>query len=157
MAVLTKLVENDKSKDDVLFLSYNSTGYNFQRAEFLTDLITILGKDRCLISLQEHFLMSRSLKKIGESLPDNLCVYSIAAFKEQEIRRGRGKGGLSMIFPKCLDKYITRLPIKSSKRVQACLLALPGCRLIWLNSYFPTDPETPNFDDSDLRETLGCT
>ena len=28
--------------------------------------------------------------------------------------------------------------------------------MIWLNSYFPTDPETPNFDDSDLRETLAA-
>ena len=156
MAVLTKLVENDKSEDDVLFLSYNSTGFNLQRAEFLTDLITILGRDRCLISLQEHFLMSRSLKKIEESLPDNLCIYSVAAFKEFDIRRGRGKGGLSMIWPKRLDKYITRLPIKTSKRVQACMLNLPGCRILWLNTYFPTDPQTQNFDDTDLRETIAA-
>ena len=54
-----------------------------------------------MISLQEHFLMSRSLNKISELLPEDLCVHSVAAFKEGEIRRGRGKGGLSMIWPKC--------------------------------------------------------
>ena len=114
MAVLTKLVNDDKSTDDLLFISYNSTGFNLQRAEFLTDLVTVMGQDRCLVSLQEHFLMTRSLKKIEQSLSDNLCVYSVAAFKEENIRRGRGKGVLSMIWPKCLDKYITRIPIQSS-------------------------------------------
>ena len=48
-----------------------------------------------------------------------------------------------MIWPKCLDKFITRLPLKSSKRVQACLINLPRSRIFWLNSYFPTDPQTP--------------
>ena len=156
MAVLTKLLDEEKSKDDILFLSYNSTGFNLQRAEFLTDLISILGQDKCLISLQEHFLMSRSLNKIAELLPEDLCVYSVAAFKEGEIRRGRGKGGLSMIWPKCIDKFITRLPLKSSKRVQACLINLPRSRILWLNSYFPTDPQTQNFDDTELREVIAA-
>ena len=93
MAVLTKLDNANKSSDDVLFISYNSTGFNLQRGEFLTDLISIFGKDKCLISLQEHFLMSRSLGLIEKLLPDNLCVYSVAAFKEDDIRRGRGKRG----------------------------------------------------------------
>ena len=156
MAVLTKLVKPDNSKDDVLFLSYNSTGFNPQRAEFLTELLSILGQDKFLLSLQEHFLMSRFLDRIEKLLPDNLCVYSVAAFKEEDIRRGRGKGGLSMIWPKCLDKFITRIPSKSTKRVQACLINFPRTKILWLNSYFPTDPQTPNFDDSELRETLAA-
>ena len=100
--------------------------------------------------------MSRSLPRIEKLLPDNLCVYSVAAFKEEDIRRGRGKGGLSMIWPKCLDKFITRIPLKSTKRVQACLINFPRTKILWLNSYFPTDPQTPNFDDSELRETLAA-
>ena len=110
MAVLTKLVNDDKSKDDVLFLSYNSTGFNPQRAEFLTELTSVLGQDKLLLSIQEHFLMSRSLNRIEKLLPDNLCTYSVAAFKDEDIRRGRGKGGLAMVWSKCLDKFITRIP-----------------------------------------------
>ena len=97
MAVLTKLVKPDNSKDDVLFLSYNSTGFNPQRAEFLTELLSILGQDKFLFSLQEHFLMSRSLPRIEKLLPDNLCVYSVAAFKEEDIRRGRSFHDLAKV------------------------------------------------------------
>ena len=77
-------------------------------------------------------------------------------FKEGEIGRGRGKGGLSVIWPGSIDKFITRLPVKSSNRVQACLIHLPRSRILWLNSYFPTDPQTLNFDDSDIRETISA-
>ena len=89
MAVLTKLVSDDKPQDDVIFLSYNSTGFNLQRANFITDLITVLGENRCLMSIQEHFLMSRSLGLIEQMLPDNLSVYSIEAFKDSAICRDR--------------------------------------------------------------------
>ena len=61
-----------------------------------------------------------------------------------------------MIWPKCIDKYITRIPIKSSKRVQACLINFPRSRILWLNSYFPTDPQAANFDDTELRETIAA-
>ena len=61
-----------------------------------------------------------------------------------------------MIWPKCLDKFITRIPLKSTKRVQACLINFPRTKILWLNSYFPTERQTPNFDDSELRETLAA-
>ena len=100
--------------------------------------------------------MARSLNSIEKLLPNDLCVYSIAAFKEDDIRRWRGKGGLSMIWPKCLDKYVTRIPLKTSKRVQACLINFPRSKVLWLNSYFPTDPRIQNVDDSELRESLAA-
>ena len=50
MAILTKLVNNDKLEDDVLFLSYNSTGFNLQRADFITELISILGENKLGLS-----------------------------------------------------------------------------------------------------------
>ena len=49
------------------------------------------------------------------------CVYPVAGFKEDDIKRGGGKGGLAMIWPKCIDKCVTRIPIKSTNRVQARL------------------------------------
>ena len=61
-----------------------------------------------------------------------------------------------MIWLKCLDKFITRIPLKSTQRAQACMINFRGSRILWLNSYFPTDPQSPNFDDSELRETLAA-
>ena len=61
-----------------------------------------------------------------------------------------------MIWPKCLDKYVTRIPLKTSKRVQACLINFPRSKVLWLNSYFPTDPRIQNFDDSELKESLAA-
>ena len=155
MTVLTKLAK-PSIENNVLFLSYNSTGFNLQRAEFLTDLISVFKGQRCLLSIQEHFLMSKSLSKIEEYLPSDFCVYSVAAFKENDIKRGRGKGGLAMIWPRCIDKYITRIPVKTCSRVQACLISFPGSKILWLNSYFPHDPQANNFDCTELLEVLSC-
>ena len=30
-------------------------------------------------------------------------------------------------------------------------------RLLWMNAYFPTDPQTNNYDDTELLEVLGET
>ena len=137
-------------------MSYNSTGFNIQRAEFITDLVYSLGHKNFFLSIQEHFLMARSVQLIDRLLPDDLCVYSVAAFKEDDIRRGRGKGGLSMIWPKSIDKFVTRIPIKSTNRVQACLLKFPSTTIIWLNTYFPTDPQLARFDDTEVSETFAA-
>ena len=67
---------------DVIFLSYNSTGFNSQRADFLTDFTQVLGMNRCLVSIQEHFIMKRNLTKIESLLPSDYVVYSVAAFKD---------------------------------------------------------------------------
>ena len=39
-------------------------------------------------------------------------------------------------------------------RLQAQILHFPNVRLLWINSYFPTDPQTQNFNDNDLTEVL---
>ena len=33
-------------------------------------------------------------------------------------------------------------------------MEFPGSKLLWLNTYFPTDPQIVNFDDTELRGTL---
>ena len=40
-------------------------------------------------------------------------------------------------------------------RIQAQVLNLPTCRLLWLDTYMPTDPKRlTEYDDSELREVL---
>ena len=76
----TMVVQNNK--EEIVFLSYNSTGFNFQRAEFLTNLTSLIGMENCFVSLQEHFIMKRNLAKIASLLPSDYIVYSITAFKD---------------------------------------------------------------------------
>ena len=77
MAVLTKLVNGNKSENELIFLSYNSTGFNSQRGDFLSDITEILGKQKCFISVQEHFIMKKNLSKIEKCLPADVTVYSV--------------------------------------------------------------------------------
>ena len=39
-------------------------------------------------------------------------------------------------------------------KIQAQVLEFPSGKLLWLNTYFPTDPQLLNFDDTELLETL---
>ena len=127
MAVPNNTEDIPNNMEDIIFLSYNSTGFNSQRADFLTDITSVLGMSRCFVSLQEHFIMKRNLAKIANLLPNDYIVYNIAAFKDNDqIRRGRGKGGLSQIWHKSVDHLVSRIPVKNCNRVQASLLNLPS-------------------------------
>ena len=112
MTVLTKPF--NPSDNNITFLSYNSHGFNAQRSAFIADLTKSLGRQNCLLSIQEHFKMSRNIGNIEKMLPDDLIVYNVPAFKENNrIRKGRGKGGLSQVWPKSLDHLISRVPTYS--------------------------------------------
>ena len=158
MAVLTKLEDrNNKSDSELIFLSYNSTGFNNQRSEFITDITHVLGNQKCFISVQEHFIMKRNVSKIEKLLPAHFTVYSVPAFKDDtQIKCGRGKGGLCQIWPKSLDHLFSRIPLKTTSRVQGLLITLPSSRLLWINCYFPCDPGlVGDINDEELQETLG--
>ena len=155
MAVLTKLENRNKSENELIFLSYNSTGFNSQRGDFISEIASILGMQKCLISIQEHFIMKKNLSKIGKCLPTDFTVYSVPAYKDNaQVTRGRGKGGLCQIWPKSLDPLISRIPIKTTSRVQGSLISLPSAKIIWVNTYFPCDNGAVNINDSELQETL---
>ena len=44
--------------------------------------------------------------------------------------------------------------MKKSFRLQAQILHLKNVSLLWINVYFPTDPQTANFNDTDLLKLL---
>ena len=54
-----------------------------------------------------------------------------------------------------------KLNIKKEKitskswRIQAQVLHIHDYKLVWLNCYFPTDPQTLQYDDSELLGVLG--
>ena len=52
------VVQNDLESESVYFLSYNSTGFNSQRADFLFDICSQFGTQNCFLSVQEHWLLN---------------------------------------------------------------------------------------------------
>ena len=106
-------------------MSYNSTGFNAQRAEFVTNICNEIGRTRCFTSIQEYFLLERNTNRLEKLLPDDMIVYPIGSFKDNtQVKRGRGKGGLAQIWPKSLDHLVSRIPVPNTKRVQGSLIAL---------------------------------
>ena len=85
-------------QDSLTLVSYNSTGFNQQRAEFVCDLQKQFSRENCILAIQEHFIFEKNLTKIEKLLPNDLVTYSIGSFKDNtNMKRGRGKGGKSMI------------------------------------------------------------
>ena len=68
------------------------------------------------------------------------------------MKKGRGKGGVSLIWHNSIDHITSRIQVKKP-RLQCMILDLPNCKLLVLNSYFPQDTQNNNFDEQDL---LGC-
>ena len=44
--------------------------------------------------------------------------------------------------------------VAKSPRVQAQIMTFPNCKVVWINSYMPCDPQKQHFDDTELVETL---
>ena len=141
-------------KDNVIFLSYNSTGFNTQRAELLKDVCSEYDSAKCFLSVQEHWLLHKNKYKIDNLMSSDQVVYSIGAFKDHtQVKAGRGKAGLAQIWHESVDHLVSRVSIPSANRVQAVIVSLSS-KILWINSYFPGDPGCDEFDETELRETL---
>ena len=67
---------------------------------------------------------------------------------------GRAKGGLAQLSSQCVGVRKGRVST-SHWRLQAQILhCAGGYRLLWLNAYFPTDPQNQNYDETELLEVL---
>ena len=130
----------------------NTGGWSDPKAETLSTIIDLHKADMCFV--QEHFKLAKNLYKINEQFKE-FCVFSIPAYKTNNvISRGRPSGGLSIIYRKYLEGFVTEIIIPESKRVQAIHVKINNNAYVFINIYMPTDPQTNNFDDSELIKTL---
>ena len=75
------------------------------------------------------------------------------AFKDNNQIAGRAKGGLAIIVPKNMRKYVKLLQCESW-RIQPVLLNCHERKCLIINVYFPTDPKTLNGDCLELVDCL---
>ena len=135
------------------FLSYNPTGLNALKCDWLNNLLELV--DVTYVSIQEHFRTARTIEKIFMEQFHDYNLYIIPGFRNDGINGGRPKAGLAQLSKASVSVRKERVLI-DSKRVQAQILNFPSSRLLWINAYFPTDPGTITFDDRELMEVLNA-
>ena len=133
------------------FMSYNSTGLNTIKADWIRNLNKLLKCD--FISIQEHFKKSKTIDKFFKDQFPEHRSYVIPGHREKEQDSGRPKGGIVQFRDKTIDMRVDRISTKSF-RIQAQVLHFPTTRLLWVNCYFPTDPGGENFDEEELLGVL---
>ena len=88
----------------------------------------------------------------SDEFPDH-SSFSIPGHPEIGQDSGRPKGGIAMLSSK--KKRVTKNRIKTdSFRIQAQVINLPCTRLLWINTYMPTDPQTIVYDNTEMFSLL---
>ena len=133
------------------FLSYNPTGLSAEKCQFIDNICD--ENDVMFLSVQEHFKNNKNTDKYFSRKFSNFSSFVIPAYRPSEQDSGRPKAGLAQLSRKGIDVRKDRVST-SSFRIQSQILNFPTCRIMWINAYLPTDPQTVNFDDSELIEVL---
>ena len=136
----------------VTFMSYNSTGMNSIKAQWLNEACDDLEVDYC--ALQEHFKNTKSTDKFFRDKFSKYNSYVIPAYRAPGVDSGRCSGGITQFSRKCYN--VKKDGVKnSSYRVQAQVLNFPGTQLLWINAYLPTDPGLmAGWDDTNLCDCI---
>ena len=133
-------------------MSYNSTGWGNFKANLVKTILLSHGIH--IMALQEHFRLKQNISQIAKHFTDYETFCVPATKSNKTINAGRPSGGLAFIYSSKLCKFISRVLVPESSRVQGLKLTLPDFKAVFINVYFPTDPKTNNFDDSVLLKTL---
>ena len=93
--------------------SYNSTGFGIGVQTYIDTLL--LFSD--IVCIQEHFLQDCKDKqysntgKLRKNYGKNCDMYIVPAHKDNnQVNRGRGKGGLVTMWKKPLTKFVSKVP-----------------------------------------------
>ena len=132
-------------------LSYNSTGLDQVKIDYIKELLDILNID--LLGLQEHFKAIKSVDQFFKKHFKSHETFVKAAIRDNMEGAGRPRGGLAQFCIK--NKNLKKEPIVvKSWRLQAKVIHIENYRLLWINSYMPVDPQTQTLDETEIRATL---
>ena len=135
----------------VNFLSYNSTGMNSIKAAWISDLLQVTNSH--FIGIQEHFKRNKTVDKFFRDQFSDYNTYVVPAHRDQGQDSGRAKGGLAALSSRNLDIQCHRIKTNSF-RLQAQTLEFPNVRILWINVYLPTDPQTQDNNTEELLSVL---
>ena len=138
----------------VTFMSYNPTGMDSTiKCRISNDISVEYNVD--FLSIQEHFKFTPTTDKYFKKKFPEFYSYVIPAHRASGQTTGRAKAGLAQLIRRGFKVKKERVSTQGY-RVQAQVLHLPSSRVLWVNTYLPTDPQLiGEYDDSVLREVLG--
>ena len=139
------------ASDLLSFMSYNSTGLDLVKTNWIRDIIETCDID--YFQLQEHFKTTKTLDSYFRREFPTHDSYPIPGHREPFQDSGRAKGGLLQLSSKVLETKKKRIQTKTW-RLQAQVLHIKQYKLMWINCYFPTDPQTLQFNDDELEAVL---
>ena len=141
---------DNKTYTDICIFSYNSRGFGEDKQEIFKLLMLSDGKKLPIICAQEHFLLKNNAYKVKQALP-NCHIFFKEAVMSNVI--GRPKNGMFVAIPTEVKEHVVDVSPNHS-RVQAVVLSTLKSKILIINTYFPTDPKTKDFDASELISTL---
>ena len=143
----------NKEVATVTFMSYNPTGLNSTvKCRFSNDICDDFDVD--FFAVQEHFKFVKTTDQFFKKKFPDYFTYMLPGYRPPGQEYGRAKAGLGQLTRKRLDVRKERVETRGY-RIQAQILHLPTTRVLWLNTYLPTDPQTiGEYDDMELRAVL---
>ena len=134
---------------DLKIISYNGTGFNAEKANFINFLLKSMDID--IFVLQEHMHLKANVYKIEKEFNNFESFLLPATKKNTTLCSGRPSGGLGIFWKKSLHNVVKIIKHPDSHRVQA----IEFCnKYVIINTYFPTDPQVVNFDDLELLKSI---
>ena len=135
------------------FISYNSTGLDPAKILWINDLTTTFKCD--FFQNQEHFKAIKTVDNFFKSNFRDFKCFVTPAIRNQSDHAGRPKGGLAQFVNKNIAVKLEHI-VSNHWRLQAKIVHFENYRLLWLNAYFPTDPQTQIFDEYEVTELLNA-
>ena len=131
--------------NNISILSYNSTGWNNFKGDFINTIL--LSHSMHICAIQEHFLLDTNLYTLQKCFPQ-FDIFGIPAFKSNaQINVGRPSGGLAFVYSRTISKFVKHIECPNSRRVQGLLLTLPTQSYLFINCYFPVDARNNDVDE----------
>ena len=138
----------DKQKYHLRIASYNSTGLNQMKIEYIRHFLDINKVD--ILLLQETWLVPRNLQKLGDIHKDYM-FHGISGINDNEILKGRPYGGIAILWHNSLSCDIKKVCI-ASKRL--CGIVIKGqYNLLLLNCYMPCDNGSKSYVNEEFMQT----
>ena len=142
-------MDSTYTSKDICFYSFNSRGCHDDKQDICKMLTSKNDSNLQILCNQENFLLQNNCYKVRQCLTDSHIFFKRAVM---ESTYGRPKNGMFIAVPKEMKENVKDIS-PNHWRTQAVIVRTLECDILVINSYFPTDPKTQNFDTADLLQT----
>ena len=144
------MAETKYVKNSICIYSYNSRGFSEDKQDVCRMLMIRNENHYPILCNQENFLLKGNSFRVKQCLPNTKIIFKKA---EKDSLEGRPKNGMFIAIPEEIGQHVTKIET-NHWRVQAITISTTKNKILLINSYFPTDPRSEDFDTTDLFSTL---